>query len=147
MGDLLSVFGIDWKLLLAQGVNFVILLAGLSYFLYRPVMKMISQRRDIVAKGVKDAEEAARSLKETESKRSVVLSAAEREAEAILARALEEGKNERAGIVKAANERSAALLSDAEAQAAELERKALRESEQKIARMAVLAAEKILKEG
>ncbi len=145
MQSLLSVFGIDWKILLAQSVNFVILLAGLSYFLYRPVMKLLSDRANKIAQGVRDAEAAAKAAKETDEARAGVLSSAEREAEAIVARATEEGKMERAGIVKSAQDRSAALLSDAHAQAEELERKALRESQQKIAQMAVLAAEEILR--
>ena len=38
MNELFAAFGIDWKLLLAQGVNFGIVLVALWYFLYRPVM-------------------------------------------------------------------------------------------------------------
>ena len=45
MQQLFAAFGINWKLLLIQGINFSVLLAILSYFLYRPLMKVIDERR------------------------------------------------------------------------------------------------------
>ena len=48
--------------------------------------------------------------------------------------------------MKNAQERSETLLADARAQAQEAKRRALADSEKDIARMAVLAAEKILKQ-
>ena len=144
MESLLSVFGVDWKLLIVQGVNFLVLLGGLSYFLYRPVMKMLGERAAKIEKGVKDAEAAEQAAKETESARAVILTDANKDAERVLVRAETEAKKERGEIVKAAQERSDVLLAEARAQALELERQALLKSEKEIARMAILTAEKIL---
>ncbi len=145
MGSLFATFGINAQLLLIQAVNFGIVLLVLWYFLYTPLFKVIAERRDKVAKGVADAEAAARSKADIEASRSGILSAAEHEASAVVERAVEEGKGERAAIVKSAQERSDALLADARAQSEEAKRRALADSEKDIARMAVLAAEKILK--
>ena len=144
MESLLSVFGVDWKLLVAQTINFLILFGGLSYLLYRPVMKMLADRQAAIAKGVKDAEAAALAARETEAARSGIITEANKNAEAIVSRAEAEGKKERVEIVHAAQERSDALLAEARAQATELERQALLKSEKEIARAAILAAEKIL---
>lgn len=147
MGALFSTFGINASLLLIQAVNFGVTLLVLWYFLYTPILKVIRERKEKVAKGVADAEAAGRSKAEIEASRSGILSAAEKEAEGVVERAVEEGKGERAAIVKNAQERSEALLLDARAQADEAKRRALADSEKDIARMAVLAAEKILKQG
>ena len=144
MESLLSVFGVDWKLLVAQTINFLILFGGLSYLLYRPVMKMLADRQAAIAKGVKDAEAAALAARETEAAGSGIITEANKNAEAIVSRAETEGKKERAEIVHAAQERSDALLAEARAQATELERQALLKSEKEIARTAILAAEKNL---
>ena len=144
MESLLSVFGVDWKLLIVQGVNFLVLLGGLSYLLYRPVMKMLGERVAKIEKGVKDAEAAEQAAKETESARAVILTDANKDAESVLVRAETEAKKERGEIVKAAEVRSDVLLAEARAQALELERQALLKSEKEIAKIAVLAAEKIL---
>jgi F-type H+-transporting ATPase subunit b len=146
MESLFAAFGIEWKLLLAQGVNFLILIAGLTYFLYKPVMKMLAERAEKIARGVADAEDAAKTKAAIESERADIVAAANHDATLIVSRAEDEGKRERGDIVKAAQERSDSMLRDARAQAAELERQALLKSEKEIARAAVLAAEKILRE-
>ena len=56
-----------------------------------------------------------------------------------------EGTEEGRGIVKDAQERSQALLAEAKLKAEEEKAYVLRESEKEVAKMAVLAAEKILR--
>ncbi|MBY0539091.1 ATP synthase F0 subunit B [Patescibacteria group bacterium] len=144
MDALIEAFGINGKLLLAQSVNFGLLVAGLTFFLYKPVLKILKERQELIEKGVRDAEQASSNALEAEKQRKEVLAAAEREAEDRVQKSVEVGKEERAKIVERAQAQSEALLKDAELQAAELSRKALKESEKGIARAAILAAEKIL---
>lgn len=146
MEKILEVFGIDWKLLIAQGVNFTILLIGLSYLLYKPVLKLLSEREQKITEGVKAAERAEKAAKENEAAHASIVSGAHKEAEGIVSHAQDEGKREKSEILKTAQERADSLVSDARAQAKELERRAAQEVEKEAARVAVLAAEKILKE-
>ena len=146
MEQILSVFGIEWELLIAQVVNFGLLVLGLTYFLYKPVMAMLAKRAELIAKGVRDAEDASRAKTEIESEKSGILSQAQVEANDIVRRAEEEGKRERAETVKSAQARAESLLAEAKLQAEEFAREAMKKSEKEIARTAVLAAEKILKE-
>lgn len=144
MGELFSTFGIDVRLLIIQAVNFGITLVVLWWFLYRPLIKMIDERKAKIAKGVDDAAAAATTRAATESEKSGIIGRAEKEAEAVVDRAAEEGKKERAAIVKSAQDRAEQTLRDAEAQAAEAQRRALKESDKEIAQTAILAAEKLL---
>ena len=41
MEQLFEAFGIDWKLLLAQAINFGVLFLVLSYLLYKPVLSTL----------------------------------------------------------------------------------------------------------
>lgn len=145
MGDLVAAFGIDWHLLIAQSVNFVLLVAVLGYFVYGPVMKMLADRAHKIAQGLKDAEAAGKEREAVAAERGAIISEAQHEAEKIVARAQDEGKNERNAIVKSAQDRAAQVVKDADLAAEEAKRKALKESEAEVARAAVLAAEKILK--
>ena len=43
--ELFGKLGIEWKLLLAQGLNFILLLIILRKFLYKPILKMLDERR------------------------------------------------------------------------------------------------------
>lgn len=145
MDALLEAFGIDWKLLIVQLVNFGILILALWHFLYKPVLKMLEERKQLVAKGVADAEAATEKLATADSEAAHRVQNASLEAEGIVASAREHASEEKARIVKEAEARAAASLKDAEARAAEAAAKALRESEKEIARLAILAAEKVAK--
>ncbi|MBI2098798.1 F0F1 ATP synthase subunit B [Candidatus Uhrbacteria bacterium] len=68
---LLEKLGIDWRLFIAQMINFSILLFILYKFLYKPVLGMLERRRETIEKSLEDA-------KKIEER--VVLAAAENEA-------------------------------------------------------------------
>lgn len=146
MQQLLATFGINGWLLLAQAINFGVLLAILWRFLYRPVLRIIDQRREKIAESVRTAEAAARRLEEAKEEGDKLVGDAARQAEGI-ALAARTRADERAGeILKEAQSKASTLMSEAEARAAEERRRVLAESEREIARAAMLAAEKILRE-
>lgn len=145
MDQLLGAFGIDWKLLLAQAVNFGIVLIALWYFLYAPVMKVLEERRNVVAKGVSDAKEAATQLAETGTEVTRRLLGADTEAQEITQRAKEAAAQTKAKLLKEAEERAAQIAQDAAKRAEEHAQRVRSESERDIARLAILATEKLMK--
>lgn len=146
MDQLLAVFGIDWKLLLVQAINFAVLLGALTYFLYRPVLRIIDERQRAVAEGVQKAEAADRLLAEAKAEGDVIVGEAARQAEQLVGDARARAQDRAGEIIKAADERAAASLREAMERAEEAKRQALQESEREIARVAMLAAEKLLRE-
>jgi F-type H+-transporting ATPase subunit b len=145
MQQLFDAFGINWSLLIAQAVNFGIVLVALWYFLYKPVMTMLSKRQEIVAKGVEDAAQAGAMLANADGEVSKRLHIADEKADSIVAAARESATAEKARLLKEAEVRAVAVAKDAEARASEVAARSRRESEQEVARLAILAAEKILK--
>jgi F-type H+-transporting ATPase subunit b len=145
MDQLFAAFGINGKLLLAQLVNFGVLFVGLTYLLYKPVMKTLDERKQLVAQGVEDAKEATLKLATADDEAQSRVHEAETEAEGIVGTARESAGQERARIIKEAEARAASLEKDAEARAKEDAARVLRESEKEIARLSVLAAEKVLR--
>ncbi len=146
MSQLFAAFGINAPLLIEQAVNFGILLAALTYLLYKPVMRTIDERRKMVAKGVEDAQEAAQTLARADGEAAKRVGAADGEAGEIVKRARSEASAERAKMLRDAEARAAAVAKDAEARALQTLQSARRESEKEIARLAVLAAEKVLRQ-
>lgn len=144
MQDLIHAFGIDWRLLIIQIINFAILVGALWYLLYKPVLKMLKEREDMVAKGVKDAEDAAKAKEEIESTKSSMLKQAEHTAQEVVAHAKEQGAMERTKIVSDAEAHADKVKKDAELRAQESKARAQKEAEKDIARLSVLAAEKVL---
>lgn len=144
MSELLTVFGLNWKLLLIQAVNFGLLLAVLSYFLYKPILKILDERKARIAEGVRKSEEAEKRLADAASRGDSIVGAASREAESLVAGARTRANEQALEIIKSAEGRADAVLADAAARAEEEKRQALLESEKEITRAALLAAEKLL---
>lgn len=146
MSELFGAFGIDWKLLGIQAINFGVLLSVLTYFLYKPLLKIIDDRRMMVAEGVRTAQEAERVLADSKKERERMVGEAAREAEALIATARSRAEEKGSDIVRTAEMKAHTILQDAAMQAEEAKRRALSESEKEITKAAVLAAEKILRE-
>jgi len=145
MQQLLSAFGINWMLLVAQAVNFGIVLLALWYFLYKPVLAILAKRQEVVAKGVEDAQRAREMLAGADGEANSRVSAADIEAEAIVSAARDSANAEKARLLREAEARAADVGKDADARARETAAKARRESERDIARLAILAAEKVMR--
>lgn len=146
MESLLDAFGIDWKLLFAQLVNFGVLFVALTWLLYKPVMKTLDERAAKIAQGVEDAEIASEKAAQADENAAKVVKGAETEAEGIVSSARDLAGTEKSRIMKEAEARAAQVAADAEARAEETAAKALRDSEKEVARLAVLAAERVLRE-
>ena len=144
MEQLIAVFGIDWRLLLIQGLNFGLLLAILTYFLYKPILRIIDERREKIAEGVRLAESATRTLAEAKEEGEQLLGEAAKKAEALASTSRRTAEQRGVGIVKDAQARADQVLAEAQARADEAKRQAVSASERDIARAAMLAAEKIL---
>jgi F-type H+-transporting ATPase subunit b len=145
MNEITDVFGVDWRLLFIQAINFGLLLMLLWHFLYRPVVRMIERRQEKIAQGVHDAERAKRELEEVEEKRKEILTRTSEEAEQTLRAAVSRAQTCEHEILEEAQKKSEEMLADTKAKAEELKRQILAESEKEIARMIVLGAEKVLR--
>lgn len=145
MSELFAAFGINWKLIVAQMVNFGALVFLLSYFLYRPILNLLDERREKIAKGVKDAEEAAAKLASSHAEGKEIVGKSVKEAEGLLSEARTRAEEKGVELMKAAQSRADAVLADASARANEARRQALASSEREIAKAAMLAAEKIMR--
>lgn len=144
MGALFSAFGVDWHLLIIQAVNFALLLALLTYFLYRPILKVIDERREKVAEGVRLAQQADQKLEDAKKQGDGMVADAAHEAEGMVAAARARASEMTAETTRAAEAKADAILKEAQAHAEEAKRLAMQESAKDIARAAMLAAEKIL---
>ncbi|MBI2593924.1 F0F1 ATP synthase subunit B [Candidatus Daviesbacteria bacterium] len=77
MEKILSDFGVQPVLLLAQIVNFLVLLWILNKLLYKPILKVLEERKAKIEKGLKNAEEIEKRLAQTaEEEEKAILAAA-----------------------------------------------------------------------
>jgi F-type H+-transporting ATPase subunit b len=78
--ELLNNFGFEPILFIAQIVNFLIIFFVLKKFLYKPMLKMLDDRKAKISQGAMQAEEAARILSETTQKEESILKKAQEQA-------------------------------------------------------------------
>lgn len=110
MSELLTKLGIDWRLLIAQIVNFCILFVILRKFLYRPVLGILEDRRVRITEGLRDAEQAKARLAGVELERKDVLHRAEVERASLLEHAAVEAEELRAQRSVSADGEARAIL-------------------------------------
>lgn len=110
--ELLNNLGINGKLLLAQIVNFLVLLFVLYKFAYGPVLKVLNERTSKIEKGLKDAEDAQKKLAEIAEKEKEVLAKARKQAQEIVAKAEEVAVKSKEEIIASAKQQSEKILSD-----------------------------------
>jgi F-type H+-transporting ATPase subunit b len=146
MEEILHAFGINGKLIVVQIVNFAILAGVLTYFLYTPILKLLNDREAKIKKGVEDAEKAEEALAQADTEKKTIVSLAHKEAEEIGARAKTHADVKAGEIVSEAQEKAVQVLANATARGEELKAQAKKESEAEIAKLAMLAAEKVLRE-
>ncbi len=145
MEEIAKVFGIHWKLLAAQMVNFSIALFVLHRYVYKPIFAILEKRQQKLAQGLEDAELVAQEKVRIEVEGVKVLAHAREEGGKLVETLRKQGLDEEHRILREAQEKSVAMLGDAKKLADEERVYMLRESEKEVARMAVLAAEKILR--
>lgn len=143
--ELITALGIDLRIFIAQLINFTVLVFVLYKFAYHPILNLLEQRKEKIKKGLEDAEASAIALAEASSEKQQIIAAANKEAEEMSARAKEYADKKADTILAEAQKKAEVAMRDAALRSEELKAQALRESEAEIAKLSVLAAEKILK--
>lgn len=108
--DALGKLGINPWLLIAQIVNFAILLAVLYIFLYKPILKLFKDRSTKIDEGLKNAEKLKADAAESEQRQKVALEEARREAHRIVEQAAKLGDEEKKKIMELAGEESRKIV-------------------------------------
>lgn len=84
MNEFFDQFGIDWKLFVSQLVNFVLILIILRAFMYKPLIKILRERREKIEQGLARAKEADVRLKEVDQIASKKIKETEQECVSLL---------------------------------------------------------------
>ncbi len=143
--EVFHAFGIDWRLLIIQVVNFGLLMLALWVFLYKPLMRLLDERRTKIAQGVEDARLAAENLAHAEDEKKSIVTAAAKEADAALERARKSASEIDKKAQTDAEEKASRILSAAEKESEELRAQALLGAKEEMAKLIVLGAEKALR--
>ena len=115
MNDTLQTLGITWPKLIAQFINFSIVLFVLWKFAYKPVFAMLETRRQKIAEGLANAEKIKAGLLRTEAERKRILA----QAGDVANQMIEEGRNAAARVREVETQKAIAAAEQIMARARE----------------------------
>ncbi|KKU52522.1 MAG: ATP synthase F0 subunit B [Candidatus Sungbacteria bacterium RIFCSPLOWO2_02_FULL_47_9] len=115
MSELLQHFGIEWKLLLAQLVNFGVLFFVLRKFAYGPLLGMLRERREKIAEGMRAAEESQQKLAEANREKDALLGEARKESVSLIQKSETGAKEKEILILAQAQKKADGILAEEKA--------------------------------
>ena len=140
-----EAFGVDLAKLAFQIVNFLLLLYLLNRFLLKRVLAFLDERQARIAKGLEDAESAARDRELARAEREAALDEARKEAAAMIARATKMAEESRAETVAAAKAEAEKVTARARAEIVAEKEKAIAELRTQVADLALDAAARLVR--
>lgn len=145
MEELVKTFHIDIKLLIAQAVNFAIVVFVLFKFAYKPLLKHMNDRSDVIQKGLDDAKKAQQQMESTEKATEERMQQAKREARELIEKAQQQAEKNKEIVVTEARQEAEKVVEQAKAHISSEKEKMLQEVKKEIGGLVALATEKIVK--
>ena len=131
---------------LVSAINFLILLAIVWTFAFKPLAKTLDDRKAAIDQGLKDAEQARQDRANAEAERVAALTEARREANEILARAQKVAQETRDADIAATKEELERMRVRAAAEIEAEKVRAIADVRAEVADLALLAATRVVGE-
>lgn len=144
MDSIISTFHIDWKIIIAQAVNFGVVFVVLYIFALKPLSKLMEERSEKIAKGISDAKTNATILEKTSAEYEEALSKARIEANKIFQDGKKEAEAKKVLMLEDAKKEVSTIIENGK-KVLEVEKvKMVEEAKKEIITLAMLATEKLL---
>ena len=142
--EILEKFGVEPVLLLAQIVNFAILLFILKRFLYKPILKVLEERKNKIETSMKQSEQIQKKFEEMGVKQQEILDNARKESGQIIDGAKSEAKTLASQIqIEASNQAQLSLKRAQETLALE-KQKMVSEAKKEIVSVVTAATQRVI---
>lgn len=125
-------------------INFLILLVAMTYFLYKPITRMIDQRREMIQKDLSEASDSKKKAAELKQSYEAKIQAARNEAHEIIAQAEKRGNERREEIIAEAQAEATRIKERAMEEITQAKRQALSQVRDEVSAISLMIAEKFL---
>ena len=146
MDSLITTFHIDWKIIIAQAINFAIVLAVLYFFALKPLKKLMAERSDRIAKGLTDAKSNESLLASTKAEYDAVLAKARNEAHEIFLEGKKEAEIKKSAMMEDAKHEVESLIASGKKTLENEKARMVDEAKKEIVSLVVAATEKLLEQ-
>ena len=144
MESIISTFHIDWKIIIAQAINFGVVFVVLYIFALKPLSKLMAERSEKISKGVSDAETNAKLLEETHKEYEAALAKARNEANKIFQDGKKEAETKKTLMLENAKKEVALVIENGKKSLEAEKVKMVAEAKKEIVTLTIKATEKLL---
>lgn len=143
--NFIGTLGLNWKLFLAQIINFGIVVLILWKWVFKPVAGALENRRQKIEESVKRADEIERRMREFRHEYQEQMREARAEAAKVILEATTQAEGLRDESVQAARTEATKILAEARESIQAEKDKLLLEVRQELASLVVMATERVIK--
>ena len=140
----MEALGINQGLLIAQIINFIIILLVLSRWVFPPIMRILEQRRQRIQDSLAEAERVRKEAAAERAQYQQQLAEERQRTAGELARAAQQGQQVREEIIGAAERERETILATARREADGIREQAVADARRQIVDLAILAAQRVV---
>jgi len=129
-----------------QALNFLLLVLVLNWILYKPMVKLLTERKERIREGIENAEKADGMIKESNQIRQDMIKRASAESQDMLEKARKSGEEVKTGLAQEAHKEAADIIKAGHAQVEMEKAKTSQELKGMAVNLIVNATEKVLRE-
>ncbi|MEE3254327.1 MAG: F0F1 ATP synthase subunit B, partial [Chloroflexota bacterium] len=142
--EALGNLGINLSYLVVQILNFFIVMLIMSFWAWKPIVKMLDERSAKIAQSLEDAKEAAEARENAQKESEKIVAEAQAERASIIAEATKRAESAASDVQKSVEQERAQLLEQAQEAAQQYKESVLLDIRPQVAAMAIAAANKII---
>ena len=146
MDSLIDTFHIDWHLIIAQMINFGVVVFVLYRFAIKPLGKLMEERSAKISDGISDAKRHKEILSQTQEEYKKIISEARKESQEIVTLAKKDAEKIRESLIEKASEDARKIVDDGKKELDSEKEKIIIDAKREIANLVVQGTEKILDE-
>lgn len=144
MDSIISTFHIDWKIIIAQAINFGIVFVVLYIYALKPLSKLMAERGEKISKGIEDAKTNASLLEKTQVQHEKTLAEARAEANKIFQEGKKEAEEKKTKMLEDTRVEIAGMIASGKKVLETEKIKMVEEAKKEIITLAMLATEKLI---
>ena len=144
MESIISTFHIDWKIIIAQAINFGVVFVVLYIFALKPLSKLMAERSEKIAKGYDDAKTNATLLEKTQAEYDAALAKAKAQANTIFQEGKKEAEAKRVAMLEDAKKEVSMVIENGKKTLEAEKVKMVGEAKKEIVELAMQATQKLL---
>ena len=146
MEEFVETFHIDWKLMIAQIINFGLVFLVFYFLAAKPLRKLMKERTEEIEGGLTNAKTNEELLKATKTEYESALQKARLEADAIFNESKKEVVKKREEMIENAKKEVAGMIETGKKSLEQEKVKMLNDAKNELASLAILAAEKVMQD-